>query len=97
MPPSKVSEKSEKQEKTEKAEIPAVTETAKSPAQVKQLEAAIAHIAKTYGEGSIMRLGDERAKVRIGVISTGSLAIDIALGIGGVPRRRIVEMYGPEM
>ncbi len=97
MPPSKVSEKSEKQEKTEKVETPAVAESAKSPAQVKQLEAALAHIAKTYGEGSIMRLGDERARVKIGVISTGSIAIDMALGIGGVPRGRIVEIYGPEM
>ncbi|MBM3888025.1 MAG: recombinase RecA [Verrucomicrobia bacterium] len=93
MPP-----KAEKPEKAEKTEKPAPAETpAKTPAQVKQLEAAIAHIAKTYGEGSIMRLGDERARVQIPVVSTGSLAIDLALGIGGVPRGRIVEIYGPEM
>jgi len=93
MPP-----KAEKPEKAEKTEKPAAAETpAKTPAQVKQLEAAIAHIAKTYGEGSIMRLGDERARVQIPVVSTGSLAIDLALGIGGVPRGRIVEIYGPEM
>jgi recombination protein RecA len=97
MPPSKVSEKTEKQDKSEKVEKAATAEPGKSAAQVKQLEAAIAHIAKTYGEGSIMRLGDERAHVKIGVISTGSLAIDMALGIGGVPRGRIVEIYGPEM
>jgi recombination protein RecA len=94
MPPAK-QDRAEKAEKPDKAaETPA---SAKTPAQVRQLEAAIAHIAKTYGEGSIMRLGDERAHVRIPVISTGSLAIDMALGIGGVPRGRIVEIYGPEM
>ncbi|MFA5192920.1 MAG: recombinase RecA [Verrucomicrobiia bacterium] len=95
MPAPKTVEKTEKTEKTEKV---VTAETAgKTSAQVKQLEAAIAHIAKTFGEGSIMRLGDERARVKIGVISTGSMAIDMALGIGGVPRGRIVEIYGPEM
>ncbi|MCX8092073.1 MAG: recombinase RecA [Verrucomicrobiae bacterium] len=60
------------------------------------MEAAIANITKTYGEGSIMRLGDARALSRIEVIPTGSLALDLALGVGGIPRGRIVEIFGPE-
>lgn len=65
-------------------------------ARQRDLEAAIATITKTYGEGSIMRLGDERAKVKIEVIPTGALGLDLALGVGGIPRGRIVEIYGPE-
>jgi len=62
----------------------------------KSLEIALAQIEKQFGEGAIMRLGDEAAAVRVGVIPTGALALDIALGVGGVPRGRIVEIYGPE-
>ena len=60
------------------------------------LEAAIASITKSFGEGSIMRLGDEGANLKIEAISTGSLGLDMALGVGGVPRGRIIEIYGPE-
>ena len=61
------------------------------------LEAAIAQIEKQFGKGSIMKLGgDEASKVRIPAISTGSLELDIALGIGGIPRGRVTEIYGPE-
>ena len=60
------------------------------------LESAIAAITKSFGEGSIMRLGDEGANLKIDAISTGSLGLDIALGVGGVPRGRIIEIYGPE-
>ncbi len=60
------------------------------------LEQAISQIEKQFGKGSIMKLGDESAKVRIPAISTGSLELDIALGIGGVPRGRVIEIYGPE-
>jgi recombination protein RecA len=60
------------------------------------LESALMQIEKQFGKGSIMRLGDERAINRIPSISTGSLELDIALGIGGVPRGRIIEIYGPE-
>ena len=67
-----------------------------SPARQRDLDAAIATITKTYGEGSIMRLGDERAKVKIEVIPTGALGLDLALGVGGIPRGRIVEIFGPE-
>ena len=60
------------------------------------LEQAISHIEKQFGKGSIMKLGDESAKVKIPAIPTGSLELDIALGIGGIPRGRVVEIYGPE-
>jgi len=62
----------------------------------RDLDAAISTITKAYGEGSIMRLGDERAKVKIDVIPTGALGLDLALGVGGIPRGRVVEIYGPE-
>lgn len=61
----------------------------------KALDVAISQITKTYGKGSIMRLG-ENASMSVSAIPTGSLTLDIALGIGGVPRGRIVEIYGPE-
>jgi recombination protein RecA len=62
----------------------------------KALDAAIAHIQKQFGKGSIMKLGDESAKLNIAAIPTGAVSIDIATGIGGVPRGRIVEIFGPE-
>ena len=60
------------------------------------LEAALAQIDKSFGKGSIMRLGTKDKSIDVEAISTGSLALDIALGIGGLPRGRIVEIYGPE-
>jgi recombination protein RecA len=62
----------------------------------RDLDAAISAITKTYGDGSIMRLGDARAQTRIDVIPTGALALDLALGVGGIPRGRVVEIFGPE-
>jgi recombination protein RecA len=62
----------------------------------RDLEAAISTITKTYGEGSIMRLGVARAQTKIEVIPTGSLAVDLALGVGGIPRGRVIEIFGPE-
>jgi len=62
----------------------------------KALEAALLQIEKQYGKGSIMKLGEASAKLNVDVISTGALSLDIALGVGGVPRGRIVEIYGPE-
>jgi len=62
----------------------------------KALELAISQIDRQYGKGSVMRLGDNRAKIAVDVIPTGSLSLDAALGVGGVPRGRIVEIYGPE-
>ncbi len=61
----------------------------------KALESAIAHITKTYGSGSIMRLGESTC-MSVDVIPTGSMSLDMALGVGGVPKGRIVELYGPE-
>ena len=62
----------------------------------KELEAAISSIKKHYGEGSIMRLGDKSATQKLEVIPTGALTLDLALGVGGLPRGRVVEIYGPE-
>lgn len=62
----------------------------------KALDAAIAQIEKQYGKGSVMKLGDSGANMNIEVIPTGSLSLDVALGLGGVPRGRIIEVFGPE-
>jgi recombination protein RecA len=64
--------------------------------KLKALELAVGQIEKQFGKGSIMRLGKEEVPANIAAISTGSLGLDIALGIGGVPRGRIIEIYGPE-
>jgi recombination protein RecA len=60
------------------------------------LRGALTQIEREYGKGTVMRMGDEGAQVRVDVIPTGALSLDLALGIGGVPRGRIVEVYGPE-
>ncbi|HIM95168.1 MAG TPA: recombinase RecA [Gammaproteobacteria bacterium] len=60
------------------------------------LKAALAQIDKQFGKGSVMYLGDDQAQADIEAVSTGSLSLDIALGIGGLPRGRVVEIYGPE-
>ncbi|MET4701205.1 recombination protein RecA [Constrictibacter sp. MBR-5] len=62
----------------------------------KALDAALGQIEKAFGKGSIMRLGQREAPVEADVVSTGSLGLDIALGIGGLPRGRVIEIYGPE-
>jgi len=64
--------------------------------KLKALDAAVTNIEKAYGKGSIMKLGDENAHMNVETIPTGSLSLDLALGLGGVPRGRIVEIYGPE-
>lgn len=64
--------------------------------KLKALEAALANIEKQYGKGAVMKLGDKGAVLNVEAISTGSLSLDVALGVGGVPRGRIVEIYGPE-
>ena len=68
----------------------------KNQEKKKVLESTLAQIEKQYGKGAIMRLGDQGGHVEVEVISTGSLALDAALGTGGLPRGRIVEIYGPE-
>ena len=64
--------------------------------KLQALDAAIANIEKQFGKGSIMKLGESQADMNVETIPTGSLSLDIALGLGGVPRGRIVEVYGPE-
>ena len=62
----------------------------------KLLEAAISQIEKSYGKGSIMRLGSKDVMVPVSVVPSGCLSIDAALGVGGFPRGRVIEVYGPE-
>ncbi len=67
-----------------------------SPEKAKALLAALAQIEKQFGKGSVMRYGDNEVEHDIQVVSTGSLGLDIALGVGGLPRGRVIEIYGPE-
>ena len=67
-----------------------------SEARQKALLSAVAQIEKQFGKGSIMRLGEDHPAMKIDALSTGSIGVDMALGIGGLPRGRIVEIYGPE-
>ena len=62
----------------------------------KALDAALAQIEKQYGKGSVMRLGADNANMEVEAIPTGSISLDIALGIGGIPKGRVIEIYGPE-
>ncbi|MDO4274426.1 MAG: recombinase RecA [Eubacteriales bacterium] len=62
----------------------------------KALDSALANIEKQYGKGSVMKLGESRANMQVETVPTGSLSLDIALGVGGVPKGRIIEIYGPE-
>src|SRR2546426_1182563 len=83
-------------EKPALAEVKLADASRVSATRQRDLDAAISLITKTYGDGSIMRLGDARAQKQIEVIPTGSLAMDLALGVGGLPRGRVVEIFGPE-
>src|SRR3990167_9253054 len=65
-------------------------------AKLEAVKLAMEQIEKQYGRGSIMRMGDAAQKLEISVISTGCLPLDLALGVGGLPRGRIIEIYGPE-
>jgi recombination protein RecA len=65
-------------------------------ARSKAIEAAVSQIEKQFGKGSVMKLGQKEAAVKVGAIPTGSIAFDLALGIGGFPRGRVVEVFGPE-
>lgn len=64
--------------------------------KLKALDTAIAQIEKQYGKGSVMKLGDNSANMNVETVPTGSLSLDIALGLGGLPKGRIIEVYGPE-
>ena len=70
--------------------------TAASSEKAKALQVALAQIEKQFGKGTIMRLGEGEVIEDIQVVSTGSLGLDIALGVGGLPRGRVIEIYGPE-
>ena len=61
----------------------------------KALEAALSQIQKQFGKGAIMKLGDKSAQMNVETISTGSISLDLATGVGGVPKGRIVEIFGP--
>src|SRR5262245_36077408 len=104
--PEKNTEKftAEKGEKLEKviapdskaAEAKSAEAARLAAARERDLEAAISTITKSYGDGSIMRLGNVHAQRKIEVIPTGALAVDLALGVGGIPRGRVIEIFGPE-
>ncbi len=64
--------------------------------KMRALDAALAQIEKQYGKGSVMKLGDKSANMNIEVVPTGSLSLDLALGLGGMPKGRVIEIYGPE-
>jgi recombination protein RecA len=66
------------------------------PAKLKQLNLAVEALEKQFGKGAIMRMGDDSAGMKVQSISTGSMALDFALGVGGLPRGRVTEIYGPE-
>ena len=70
--------------------------TAQNPEKAKALAAALAQIEKQFGKGSVMRMADGAVAEEVQTVSTGSLGLDIALGVGGLPRGRVVEIYGPE-
>src|SRR5213594_2147327 len=91
MPAKPVIEIKSPEKEAKPAEVSRMT-----PARQRELDAAISSITKAYGEGSIMRLGSAQALKQIEVIPTGALGVDLALGVGGVPRGRVVEIFGPE-
>ena len=64
--------------------------------KLKALDAALIQIEKAYGKGSVMKRGESRVNLNIETIPTGALSLDLALGLGGVPKGRVVEVYGPE-
>ena len=85
-----------KDEKNSPAEAKTSDAAKATAARDRDLETAISSITKAYGDGSILRLGAAHATKKIDVIPTGALAVDLALGVGGLPRGRVVEIYGPE-
>ena len=73
-----------------------IPNTPSAKEKTKALDLALQQIEKQFGKGAIMKLGEESAKIAVEVIPTGSIALDLALGIGGIPRGRVIEIYGPE-
>ena len=76
--------------------IPPVVNITDADEREKALANALAQIEKQFGKGSVMKLGDKKASLNIEAISTGSVSLDLATGIGGIPKGRITEIYGPE-
>ena len=83
-------------DKKKKDAVKTVVKITDAEEKKKALDTAIAYIEKQFGKGAIMKLGEGGEHLNIGVIPTGALPLDAALGIGGVPRGRIIEIYGPE-
>ena len=81
---------------TEASASAAEQRLAGDPARGQALNAALTQIERQFGQGSVMRLGDDAAAVRVAIVPTGALSLDLALGVGGVPRGKIVEIFGPE-
>ena len=75
---------------------PSVVKLTTPEEKKKALDAAIAMIEKQYGQGSVMIMGKQKTNLNVEAVSTGSLGLDLALGIGGLPKGRIIEIYGPE-
>ena len=73
-----------------------VTKLANNEEKKKALDAAIAKLEKDFGKGAVMRLGESGAHVAVETVPTGCLSLDLALGLGGVPKGRVIEVYGPE-
>ncbi len=98
MPPKNEAKAAEPKATETKAAEAKVADAARviSPTRQRELDTAISTITKQFGEGAIMRLGAIAALHKIEVISTGSLGLDLALGVGGVPRGRVIEIFGPE-
>jgi recombination protein RecA len=83
-------------QQTRTPNLQVVEKDRKDPERQKALEAALSQIERAFGKGSVMKLGSQEGVAEIDVISTGSLGLDIGLGIGGLPRGRVIEIYGPE-
>ena len=88
--------KSKEPSMSRNASLHVVEKETKDPERQKALEAALSQIERAFGKGSVMKLGSQEGITETEVISTGSLGLDIALGIGGFPKGRIIEIYGPE-
>jgi len=94
--PEKAADKATEKTADKSADTKAAEAARLAASRQRELDSAISSITKAYGEGSIMRLGDAHALKQIEVIPTGALAVDLALGVGGVPRGRVIEIFGPE-
>jgi len=82
--------------KSKKEEVPQVVKLSDNSARLTAVKIAMQQITKQYGEGAIMHMGSDKVGEKIPVVSTGSISLDVALGVGGFPRGRIIEIYGPE-